>query len=101
MEASDHWRDAELAVLREQFSAALGEPLLQSLTTMTVDELKALPPFPFPQELFPPGTFPPGLRFSSEGIASLPRITKMAAKSCSLAEPNPAMAPAPVPLPTW
>ena len=25
-----------------------------------------MPPFPFPKELFPPGTFPPGMKFSTD-----------------------------------
>lgn len=39
---------------------------------MSRKELEAMPPFPFPKELFPPGTFPEGLRFSSEGLGNLP-----------------------------
>jgi hypothetical protein len=29
-------------------------------------ELQHMPPFPFPEKLFPPGTFPAGMRFSSD-----------------------------------
>lgn len=39
---------------------------------MSQEELADMPPFPFPKELFPPGTFPEGLRFSSEGLGDLP-----------------------------
>ncbi|EFJ44630.1 molecular chaperone, partial [Volvox carteri f. nagariensis] len=42
------------------------------LSCFTPRELARLPPFPFPKELFPPGTFPPGLRFSSKGLKGLP-----------------------------
>ena len=35
-------------------------------------ELAAMPPFPFPKELFPPGTFPEGMTFSSDGLENLP-----------------------------
>ncbi|GLI65651.1 hypothetical protein VaNZ11_009251 [Volvox africanus] len=42
------------------------------LSCFTPRELARLPPFPFPKELFPPGTFPPGLRFSCKGMKGLP-----------------------------
>ncbi|KXZ47821.1 hypothetical protein GPECTOR_32g433 [Gonium pectorale] len=42
------------------------------LACFTPRELSRLPPFPFPKELFPPGTFPPGLRFSSKGLKGMP-----------------------------
>ncbi|GIM11413.1 hypothetical protein Vretimale_14936, partial [Volvox reticuliferus] len=42
------------------------------LSCFTPRELARLPPFPFPKELFPPGTFPPGLRFSCKGLKGLP-----------------------------
>ncbi|GFR47297.1 hypothetical protein Agub_g8984, partial [Astrephomene gubernaculifera] len=42
------------------------------LSCFTPRELARLPPFPFPKELFPPGTFPPGLRFSSKGLKGMP-----------------------------
>lgn len=39
---------------------------------MTRKELGSMPPYPFPAELFPDGTFPDGMRFSADGLASLP-----------------------------
>ena len=33
---------------------------------MSAGDLKDMPPFPFPEKLFPPGTFPAGMRFSDE-----------------------------------
>lgn len=39
------------------------------LRGMSKRELAELPPFPFPKELFPPGTFPEGVRFSAMGLA--------------------------------
>ena len=35
-------------------------------------DLAAMPPFPFPRELFPTGTFPPGVRFSRDGLQGVP-----------------------------
>ena len=35
-------------------------------------QMKRMPPFPFPKELFPPGTFPPGVRFSRRGLHGMP-----------------------------
>jgi hypothetical protein len=39
---------------------------------LTTSELAAMPPFPFPKELFPPNTFPPGVQFSEESLDLLP-----------------------------
>lgn len=35
-------------------------------------DLASMPPFPFPKELFPPGTFPAGVRFSKKSLDMLP-----------------------------
>ena len=47
-------------------------PAQAMLAGMSKAELQAMPPFPFPRELFPPGTFPAGLRFSREGLEQVP-----------------------------
>lgn len=39
---------------------------------LTQSDLAAMPPFPFPRELFPPDTFPAGVQFSSESLDTLP-----------------------------
>jgi hypothetical protein len=41
------------------------------LRGMSRRDLASLPPFPFPKELFPPGTFPKGLRFSGDGLRGI------------------------------
>ena len=33
---------------------------------MSEEDIADMPPFPFPEKLFPPGTFPKGMKFSSE-----------------------------------
>ena len=33
---------------------------------LDTSDLKHMPPFPFPKELFPPGTFPEGMKFSTD-----------------------------------
>ena len=37
--------------------------MLEGLTT---EDVRSMPPFPFPERLFPAGTFPAGMRFSAE-----------------------------------
>ena len=49
-----------------------GVSVKQMVAGLSRAELAAMPPFPFPKELFPEGTFPEGMRFSSEGLAGLP-----------------------------
>eukprot|EP00191_Tetraselmis_sp_GSL018_P023532 CAMPEP_0177624730 /NCGR_PEP_ID=MMETSP0419_2-20121207/29666_1 /TAXON_ID=582737 /ORGANISM="Tetraselmis sp., Strain GSL018" /LENGTH=281 /DNA_ID=CAMNT_0019125517 /DNA_START=94 /DNA_END=936 /DNA_ORIENTATION=- len=49
-----------------------GVSIKEMLRGLSKGDLEEMPPFPFPKELFPPGTFPEGLRFSSEGLAGLP-----------------------------
>lgn len=39
---------------------------------MGSEELQDMPPFPFPKELFPPGTFPEGVEFNTEGLLGIP-----------------------------
>ena len=47
--------------------------MLQSMFQgLSKRELAAMPPFPFPQELFPANTFPEGVRFSREGLQGVP-----------------------------
>ena len=62
---------------KEQFQEMMaelmgGESVMEMVAGMSPAEIKMMPPFPFPKELFPPGTFPPGMRFSCEGLADLP-----------------------------
>ena len=49
-----------------------GDQIMEMVAGMSRAELAAMPPFPFPKELFPPGTFPEGLRFSCSGLSDLP-----------------------------
>ena len=62
---------------KEQFQEMMaelmgGEDIMDLVAGMSAAEIKAMPPFPFPKELFPEGTFPPGMRFSCDGLAELP-----------------------------
>ena len=36
------------------------------LEGLTASDIRSMPPFPFPERLFPEGTFPAGMRFSSD-----------------------------------
>lgn len=61
----------------EQYQALMADfvsdgGVLTMVAEMTREEIEALPPFPFPRELFPPGTFPPEMRFSCNGVDALP-----------------------------
>jgi hypothetical protein len=42
------------------------------LSGLSKRDIAAMPPFPFPKELFPAGTFPEGMRFSREGLEGVP-----------------------------
>ena len=44
-------------------SPALKQEMLEGLTDA---DIRRMPPFPFPERLFPAGTFPSGMRFSSD-----------------------------------
>ncbi len=60
-----------------QFSALMhectgGMPIQQLVAGMSAEDIAAMPPFPFPRELFPPGTFPEGMRFSEQGLQGMP-----------------------------
>ena len=61
----------------EQFQEVMadlmgGESVMEMVAGMSAAEIRRMPPFPFPKELFPPGTFPEGMRFSCDGLADLP-----------------------------
>ncbi|GLC33342.1 hypothetical protein PLESTB_000343900 [Pleodorina starrii] len=66
----DEFMDMFQSLLLEIIGGA--DMIRDMLSCFTPRELARLPPFPFPKELFPPGTFPPGLRFSSKGLKGLP-----------------------------
>ena len=83
----------------EEMIGATGGPLphegadgmVDSIRSMVAglseDDLRAMPPFPFPKELFPEGTFPEGMRFSSEGLGTVPpAVAEMLAKGDTGAE---------------
>ena len=56
-----------LGVFSEMMGEMLGGlPISAMLAGIDEDEIAAMPPFPFPEKLFPPGTFPKGMRFSSD-----------------------------------
>ena len=43
-----------------------GMSIQDMLEGLEEEDLRHMPPFPFPEKLFPPGTFPKGMRFSTE-----------------------------------
>ena len=64
-----------------------GQSVLDMVAGMSAAEIAAMPPFPFPRELFPQGTFPKEMRFSSEGLDSLPP-SMMRAAAAGMATPE-------------
>eukprot|EP00198_Chlamydomonas_reinhardtii_P011679 XP_001701016.1 DnaJ-like protein [Chlamydomonas reinhardtii] len=66
----DEFMDMFQSLLLEIVGGA--DMIRDMLSCFTPRELARLPPFPFPKELFPPGTFPEGLRFSSKGLKGMP-----------------------------
>ncbi|KAG2484955.1 hypothetical protein HYH03_016253 [Edaphochlamys debaryana] len=68
--SADEFMDMFQDLLLEVIGGA--DMIREMLSCFTPRELSRLPPFPFPKELFPPGTFPPGLRFSSKGLKGMP-----------------------------
>ena len=62
-----------MAMFRETMVELMaGVSVKEMLEGMSEEEIRVMPPFPFPRELFPKGTFPPGLRCSSEGLKGVP-----------------------------
>ena len=76
---------------KEQFQEMMAElmgdddGIMDMVRSMSPAEIAAMPPFPFPRELFPEGTFPPGMRFSSDGLADLPPSMQRAMEEGDLA----------------
>ena len=55
------------AIFAEMMGEMLGGLSIgEMLAGLDEDDVAAMPPFPFPEKLFPPGTFPKGMRFSSD-----------------------------------
>ena len=79
--------EAPSSPARQQFTD-LVNPLLDSVLEIVAgkspDELAAMPPFPFPKELFPENTFPAGLRFAAHGLAELPPSMRLATRTLSV-----------------
>lgn len=56
-----------LSVFRDMMGEALGGlSIADMLAGMDEDDVAAMPPFPFPERLFPAGTFPKGMRFATD-----------------------------------
>ena len=71
-----------MAMFRETMVELMaGVSVREMLEGMTDEEVETMPPFPFPRELFPPGTFPEGLRCSSEGLKGVPPSVSAILKS--------------------
>ena len=58
-----------------------GVSIKEMLGGMSEEEIRMMPPFPFPKELFPRDTFPPGLRCNSEGLKGIPPSVSAILKS--------------------
>ena len=67
----EEYVDAFRALFEERFG---GADVLSLCAGATREELRRMPPFPFPKFLFPPGTFPDGLRFDASTFTPPPRV---------------------------
>jgi len=67
----EEYVDAFRALFEERFGGADVSSLCAGATR---EELRRMPPFPFPKFLFPPGTFPDGLRFDASTFTPPPRV---------------------------
>ena len=62
-----------MAMFRDMMTELMaGVSIKDMLSGISEEEMEAMPPFPFPKELFPKGTFPEGLRCNSEGLKGMP-----------------------------
>ena len=85
----------DIDVSAEDFMGMFGEVMQQLMGGLSIRdmvagmsraELAAMPPFPFPKELFPAGTFPEGLRFSRDGLQGVPPAVEALLESENAAE---------------
>lgn len=73
VEGIDQSAEEYVGSFRDVMAELMGDGSVADMVQgMSKEELEAMPPFPFPKELFPEGTFPEGMRFSSDGIAGMP-----------------------------
>jgi hypothetical protein len=74
-----------------------GGSIAEMFEGMSEEDIADMPPFPFPEKLFPPGTFPNGMKFSSEynlppqvsfkiqkGTAGMPDLSELSGNSGSI-----------------